>query len=346
MIVLGVDPHKATHTVVAVDGVGRKLGERTACARSDGHQELMTWARALDGEHTWAVEDCRHVSGLLERELVAAGEVVVRVPPKLMSGRRRASRSYGKSDAIDALAVARAALAHPELPLAQTDPVAQELKLFVNHRDQLVGERTRYQNRLHWHLHDLDPALAVGKRTLDRATTVERLARQLARREPGTRVELCRNLVRHIRVLNREVLALERTIAGRVAAREPELLELVGCGALTAGKIVGEVGGIERFTSEPQLAMLAATAPLDCSSGQQQRHRLNPYGNRQLNAAIHRIALTQSRIYPPARDLIARRRAQGDTWREAMRVLKRYLTRVIFRLLKQSAARRSALALT
>src|SRR6185295_10603413 len=155
VIVLGVDPHKDTHTVVAVDAVGQALGELTVRARTPGHEHAVTWARELGSERLWAVEDCRHVSGRLERDLIAAGEAVVRVPPKLMAGRRRSARRYGKSDPIDAEAVARAALEHPQLPAAHLDEPAHELKLLLDHREDLVGERTRIQNRLRWHLHEL-----------------------------------------------------------------------------------------------------------------------------------------------------------------------------------------------
>lgn len=346
MIVLGIDPHKATHTAVAVDVVGRVLGERTVAARSSGHRELQAWAETLGPERTWAVEDCRHVSGLIERDLTAAGETVVRVPPKLMSGRRRASRSFGKSDAIDALAVARAAIAHPQLPQVPAADASAELKLWVDYRDQLVAERTRHQNRLRWQLHDIDPDLNVPRRTLERRSTLDRIAEHLATCPPSARVLIARDLLERIRELNTTVAALERSIAQQVEPFAPELLGLVGCGALTAAKLVGETGDVDRFPADSHYAMHAGASPLDCSSGRQQRHRCNPYGNRQLNAALHRIALTQLRIHQPARDLVARRTAAGDSWREAMRVLKRYLARVVYKLLKQSAARRRALALT
>jgi transposase len=163
MVVLGIDAHKRTHTVVAVDEAGRQVGVRVTQATSTAaHLELVRWADRFGPERTWAVEDCRQLSRRLERDLLAAGEQIVRVPPKLMAHARDAARSYGKSDPIDALAVARAALREPGLPAARLDGPARELRLLVDHRDDLVAERTRAINRLRWHLHELDPA---GTRT-------------------------------------------------------------------------------------------------------------------------------------------------------------------------------------
>jgi hypothetical protein len=165
MVLLGVDPHKDTHTVVAVDQAGRQLDQRTVPARTLAHGELVGWARRHWPDRLWAVEDCRHVTGRLERDLLAAGERVVRVPPRLMAGARQAVRVQGKSDPIDALAVARAALREPNLPTAGHDQASWEVKLLVDHREHLVAERTRTINRLRWHLHQLDPTwntLPVG----------------------------------------------------------------------------------------------------------------------------------------------------------------------------------------
>src|SRR5919197_2133524 len=144
MIVVGIDPHKRTHTAVAVSrATGEHRGELTVDARERGHGELLRWARELGPERLFALEDCRHVSGALERFLIARGERVVRVAPKLMGQNRRSSRSHGKSDSIDALAVARAALREPGLPPAQLAGAELEVKLLADHRDDLVGEANR-----------------------------------------------------------------------------------------------------------------------------------------------------------------------------------------------------------
>jgi transposase len=157
MIVVGVDPHKRSHTAAAIElPSGGLRGECTVATNASGHQQLLAWARATADERLWALEDCRHVSGSLEHFLLAGGERVVRVPPKLMAGARRGARRRGKSDAIDALAVARVALREPALPSARPETATRELKLLVDHRDALVGERTRLQCRLRWLLHELE----------------------------------------------------------------------------------------------------------------------------------------------------------------------------------------------
>jgi len=163
MVTLGIDAHKRTHTVVAVDDAGRPLGQLTTTATTSAdHLAMLCWAERFDGERRWAVEDCRHLSRRLEADLLRAGERIVRVPPKLMAEARDAARTYGKSDPIDALATARAALRYPDLPMAQLDGPSRELRLLVDHREDLVAERTRCINRLRWHLHELDPTWDPG----------------------------------------------------------------------------------------------------------------------------------------------------------------------------------------
>jgi transposase len=158
MITLGIDAHKRTHTVVAVDDLGRQLGQKTTTATtSEDHLEMLRWAEQFGAERTWAVEDCRNLSRRLEADLLGAGEVIKRVPPKLMANARDSARTYGKSDPIDALAVARAALRHPDVPMAHLDGNARPVRLLVDHRETLVTERVRMINRLRWHLHELDP---------------------------------------------------------------------------------------------------------------------------------------------------------------------------------------------
>jgi transposase len=334
VIVIGVDPHKQTHTAAAVEAtVGELLAERTVKARRQGHQQLLVWGRSLGGERLWALEDCRHVSVSLERFLIASGEQVVRVPPKLMAGARRGSRERGKSDAIDALAVARAALRERSLPVARLAGAEREIRLLVDHREDLVGERTRIQCRLRWHLHELCPEVELPAGCLDREVWLKRLARGLAGREQTVQVRICRELVGRCRELSRRARELERELASLVRAQAPTLLALPGCGVLTAAKLVGELAGAERFRGEAQLAMHAGAAPLPASSGARQRHRLNRSGNRQLNCALHRIAVTQGRWHPPAREYLARKESAGHSRKEALRCLKRHLARTIYRTL-------------
>jgi transposase len=336
MIVIGVDVHKHSLTAAAVDETGRLLAERTLAGGEDG---LIGWAAALDQKRLWAVEDCRHVTGALERQLVDAGERLVRVPPKLTAPERRAGRTRGKSDAIDALAAARAALREPNLDRPRPgEERLRELKLLVVHRDDLVDERRRCQQRLRWHLHQLDPTLAIPAGALDRQVQLDRVGRWLARREQSVQVRIACDLVGRCRSLGRAISELERELATLAAQIAPALLELPGCGALTTAKLLCEIGPIDRFQSDAQLARHGGVAPLEASSGRTRRHRLDRGGNRQLNCALHRIAVTQARMYPPARAYLERKQAEGKSRREAIRCLKRQLARVVFNTLKASPA--------
>ena len=159
MLTIGIDPHKQTHSGVAIDPLGVQIAQRTVAARLDGFGALLEWARKLDGERVWVIEDVRHVSGSLERFLIDRGETVVRLPPRLMANARQDVRARGKSDPIDALAIARAALREgvETLPTARLAGVELEIRLLGLHRERLVDSRTRMINELRWQLHDLWP---------------------------------------------------------------------------------------------------------------------------------------------------------------------------------------------
>jgi transposase len=331
MVVIGVDSHKRTHTVVAVDGNGRKLAERTVATTQEGHLDLVRWARRWR-DHTWALEDCRHLTRRLEGDLLRAGERVLRVPPKLMAGARRSAREPGKSDPIDALSVARAALREPNLPTAELDGVERHLRLLIDHRDDLITERTRHQARVRWFLLELG-IVEPAPRTLARAAVLAEIDRQLlARTEISARI--CRDLVSRIRELTAAVDGLEREILQLIRALAPALMDLAGCGHLTAAKIVAETAGVSRFRSRAAFANHAGTAPIPVWSGNTVRHRLNRGGNRQLNLAFHRIAITQIRLAGPGRDYLAKRMSAGDTKTEAIRALRRRISDEVFRRLK------------
>jgi transposase len=251
MIVIGVDVHKQSLTAVAVDEVGRAVAELTV----DTPGELVAWSGSLDPERRWAVEDCRRLTAALERRLLALGESLVRVPPKLMAPERRAGRVRGKSDPIDALAVARAALREPQLERPRPGEAAlRELKLLVDHRDDQVDERRRAQQRLRWQLHDLDPALIVLRGALDRTVWLDRVAARLRRCEQTVQIRIARELVGRCRSLTRSILALDRELQARTEQRAPRLLTLPGCGPMSAAKLLGEIGPIERFDTDAQLA--------------------------------------------------------------------------------------------
>ena len=336
MIVVGLDVHKQSVTAVAVDEAGRPLAEKGIRV---GSEELLGWASALDAERLWAVEDCRQLTVWLERQLLSVGEELVRVPPKLTVPERRAGRARGKSDPIDALAIARAALREPDLARPRAgEQVLRDLKLLVDHRDDLVDQRRRMQQRLRWHLHALDPTFEVPLRKLSRASELERVRRWLRRQPTEMQVRLARELVSSCRSLNRTIAELDQELERRAAEIAPALLELPGCAGVTAAKLLAEIGPIDRFRSDAQLARHSGVAPLEASSGRTQRHRLDRGGNRQLNAALYRIAITQARYHAPARDYLERKRSEGKSRREALRCLKRLLIRAVYQTLKASPA--------
>ncbi len=333
MVVLGTDAHKRSHTVVAVDAAGAEIGSVTVAATPEGHLRLVKWSAQWQ-QRRWAIEDCRALSRRLESDLLRVGELVVRVPPKLMAGVRRSARTIGKSDPIDALAVARAALREPDLPVAQLDGPSREVRLLVDYRESLVKDRTAAQNRLRWRLHELAPGYDPPAGSLNRYKTLDEIEALLTGHASMV-ATLAQREVTRIRELTREANQLERDLTKRVTHLVPSLLEIPGCGALTAAKLLGEAADITRFKSRDAYAMWAGVAPIPVWSANNARFRLNRGGNRQTNAALHRIAITQIRIHPDAQAFIARRLEGGSTKREALRLLKRKLANVAYRTLRK-----------
>lgn len=331
MVIVGVDAHKRTHTLVGIDEAGRKLAQLVVAATSEGHLEAVAWG-AQWPQRKFGLEDCRHVTRRFESDLLAAGEAVVRVPPRLMAAERRGGRERGKSDPIDALAVARAALREPDLPVARLDGPSRQLRLLIDHREDLVRERARIQCRLRWHVHELLPELDIAPRALRRLSVLDDTARRLARLD-GTVARIAAELVARARELTVRVNELEGEITAIVRGVCPALLALPGCGALTAAKIVGETAGAARFRSKASFARWNGAAPIPVSSGNSDHQRLNRGGNRQVNAALHRIAVTQWRGVGAGRAYVERRLASGDTKTEALRLLRRRLSDEVFRRL-------------
>ncbi len=206
MIVIGADTHKGSHALAAVDdGTGKVRGSRQIKAEEPGHLAAVRWARELDEERVWAIEDCRSCSRRLEQALLAAGERVVRVPPNRMGASRKGEREPGKSDEIDALAVARAVVKDgvERFPVAYLNEQAMEIRLLVEHRNDLVAERTRTVNRLRWHLLELSPELeaSLKRKALNQPPTLARVERQLRKLPTGARVRIAREQISDLRGL-------------------------------------------------------------------------------------------------------------------------------------------------
>jgi len=337
MIVLGADTHKRSHTVAAVGAAtGEVLSDRTVAVGTAGFVALWSWARAFDEERVWALEDCRHVSGSLERFLIARGERVLRIPTHLTADSRKSARERGKSDRIDAVNVARAALREglESFPVAHLDGPELDLRLLVDHRERLVRHRVELNNTLQWHLHDLWPELELPGGALFSKKWSTRIARRLARAPQTMRVRITRDELRRLRELTQAINDLKGEITALVDQIAPHLVAEPGFGPLIAAKLVGEIAGAQRFATPAKLARAAGVAPIPASSGNTKRQRLDPGGNRQINAALHRVIVTRARCHQPTKDYIERRRREGKTTREAIRCLKRYLARHVWNLLR------------
>ena len=355
MVVVGADVHKRTHTFVAVDGVGKQVGQMTVAATTAGHRKALGWARREFGDElTWAIEDCRHLSARLERDLLGAGQAVVRVPPKMMAEQRRVARTRGKSDPIDALAVARAFLREPGLPVATHDDASREAKLLVDRREALVGTRTRTINSLLWRVHELDPAHAPKPRSLDLAKHQQALRAWLlafgrqAEGVPSMVAEMALDELEDVIALTARIKDFDKRLGALARRQVPELLTLPGCGELSAAKLLGEAAGITRFTGEAQFARHSGAAPIPVWSGNSMgRVRMTRSGNRQLNCALHRIAITQIRLTGSlGRAYYDKKLAEGKSRTEALRCLKRRLARTVFNLLTADHHNRQAPCLT
>jgi transposase len=343
VIVIGVDSHKDSLVVAAVDSGSRQVVARTvAPATVRGAQGLVDWANGLDLDRVWAIEDCRHLTGAVERVLLERGEQGHRVAPRLMAGSRAMAKTTGKTDDIDAEACAVALIRYPDLPPIVRDERAHAVRLLHSHREDLVQERTRVQARLRWLLHDLELEAGIAARTLDQRVTLDRVARRLRRLDRSDmRVRISLELVGDIRSATKRINDIERELDQ--LTRTSALREIEGCGALTAAKIAARMHGVTCATDN-QFAMLAGTAPLDASSGRQLRHRLNRRGDRQLNCALHRIAVTQIRMHPPARAYVDNAMARGKTKTEALRMLKRKIARRVHHALRTDNQPAQALA--
>jgi transposase len=349
MIVIGADTHKSTHALAAVDaGTGQVVGEREIAADDGGHRQALQWARQLDSDVVWALEDCRHVSHHLERALVTSGERVIRVPPKLMGVSRRGEREAGKSDQIDARSVARAVLREgiDRFPGAFLDEAAMEIRLLCDHREGHVHEITRLINQLRWHLVILDPALeaSIPARKMDYPGQLEKVARRLRSMDASARVRIAKEHVRRIRELSREATRLKRELHTLVATHRPDLLAETGCSTITAAILIGQTAGAERFPTDSHFARMAGVAPIPVSSGRTDRHRLHRGGNRRINRALHVIAITRGRWDPATRAYLQRKEAEGKNRMEALRCLKRLLARHFHTLLLQPPATQAGAA--
>ena len=329
-VFIGVDPHKSSWTAAAVDGRMAGLGSVRVAADRVGYRALRAFADRFEAP-VWAVEGAGGLGAPLVERLIGDGIPVVDVPAKLAARVRALSVGHArKNDQADAASVAVAAATSSRLRPVRVEESAAVLRELTEHRDDLVATRTQTVNRLHQLLMHLVPG---GAPTPLSATTAAGLLRRVRPIEAlaRTRRQLAVELIAEIRRLDRRITAVGGQIGRAVEATGSGLTGLCGVGALTAAKLLARTGDVERFPSAAHFAAYAGAAPIEVSSGDVVRHRLSRAGDRQLNYALHLMAITQIRIDPAGRTYYQRKRATGKSHREALRCLKRRLADVVYR---------------
>jgi transposase len=338
MVLIGIDPHKATHTAVAVDTEETALGELTVKADCHQVERLLKWAIDFP-ERRWAVESANGLGFLLAQQLVAAGEDVVDVPPTLAARVRvLGSGKTQKNDPNDALSTAIAALRAKRLRTVVTENHTAVLRLLADHHHDLGSLRTQSICRLHALVRCLIPGGTGLRLSADRAAAVLRRVRP----ENAVDVERKRmalGFVADIRRIDAEIAASKSRIDTAVAASGTSVTELYGVGPVVAAFLIGHSGDMARFANKDHYASYNATAPIEASSGPRVRHRLNPRGNRHLNHAIHLIAIAQIRHPNEGRQYFDRKVAEGKTTKEALRALKRQISNAVYRPLVVDSSR-------
>jgi len=338
MVMIGVDPHKGSHTAVAVDRDENELGELSLRSSVKQCELLLDWADRFP-QRRWAIESAAGLGYLLAQQLVAAGEDVVDVPPTL-SARVRVldSTKASKNDPHDARSAAIVALRHRHLRPVVADDHSTILRMLANRHHALTRLRTQAVCRLHAQLANLKPGGLP-------ATFTEKRARELLETVPSTngvaaeRKQQALVLLDDVVRIDNEVRAIKRRMRTAVVATGTSLLDIYGVGPVSASIVLGHVVDVHRFPSSGHFASYAGVAPIEASSGPKKRHRLNPRGNRQLNHALHVIAMAQISHDSLGRVYYDRKIAEGKTKKEAMRSLKRRIADVVYRALVADTTR-------
>jgi transposase len=340
-VMIGVDPHKASHTAAALDAHGRLLDQQRIPATLDGYQQLRQWAGRWP-QRCWAVEGAHGIGRALAQRLVSDGEQVVDVPAKLAARVRVLSVGHGrKSDPDDAVSVAVAARSVPALRQVGVEDQAVVLHLLTKRRQELVAARTQTINRLHRLLMDLIPGGARRNLIANRAAAL--LSEVTPTGAPAvTRWQLATELVADVRQLEQRIAAVEARIKAAVAQANTSLLELFGVGPVLAATFLGEVGDIGRFPTKHHFAAHTGTAPMEVSSGQVVFHRLSRAGDRTLNHALYMMAMMQVRRPSAGQAYYQRKLAEGKSAKEALRCLKRRLSDAVYRCLVTDQAEQPA----
>jgi transposase len=332
-VLIGVDPHKASVAVAAVDEASGELLERASFPQNrTGLRSLERWATRFP-ERRWAVENASGLGRHLAGRLAAAGECVVDVPPKLSARVRVLSTGNArKNDGLDALATALAASRNERLAAVDPQDSSEVLRLLSERREDLVAERTRALNRLHGLLRDLLPGGVAGTLSAPRAARILRGIRPQGA-SACLRRRLASEVLRDVRTLDRKIADLNGLIEAEVEASGTTLTEIFGIAPILAARIIGTVGNVARFPTKAHFASYAGTAPVEASSGEVVRHRLSLAGNRKLNYALHMVAVCQARSDVRGGSYYRKKMAEGKSRKEALRCLKRRISDAVFRSL-------------
>jgi transposase len=336
-VTIGIDPHKSTHTAVAIDRDEHQIARLTLPADRYQTDRLLAWAEPLDAARVWAIESAAGLGHLLAQQLIAAGEQVVDVPPTLSARvRLLGSTNASKNDSNDALATAIAGLRHCALRPVGVEGHTAILRLLADRHHDLTGLRTQAACRLHVMLRELT---AGGARLRISAAQGLDFVHRVDVTDPvsAERKRLAHEHLADIARLDADIAAVKIRITAAVTESATTLTELHGVGPVIAAIVLGQVHDIARFRTRAQFASYNGTAPIEASSANKLRHRLNPRGNRELNHAIHVIAVTQVGHDTPGRAYYLRRQAEGKTRKEALRALKRRISDAVWRQLQIDA---------
>ncbi|MFI5497300.1 IS110 family transposase [Actinoplanes sp. NPDC051859] len=337
-VVIGVDPHKRSATIEVIDQRERVLGKGRFSTDHDGYKATLAAGRR-HGERTWAVEGCNGIGRHVAQRLVADGETVVDVPTKLSARARVFATGQGrKTDPVDAHSVALAALRTAGLRQVQADDTTVALRLLVDRRDQLGRTRTEVVPRLHHLLLELIPG---GAKKFLSAQQARALLNTVRPRDLAgkTRRWLASELIHELVTIDKKIKVANTELTDLVASTGSTLQELTGIGPCGAARLIGDIGDIARFASRAHFASWNDTAPIDASSGDQNRHRLSRAGNRRINRALHIMAVVQLRRDTEGRRYYRRKLADGKTPIEAMRALERRLSDIVYKRMVADARR-------
>ncbi|MCI2237245.1 IS110 family transposase [Paenibacillus sp. TRM 82003] len=329
-VIIGMDPHKRSATIEVLDRRERILGGARFTTGTAGYREMLTAGRAWP-QRVWAVEGAGGIGKHLAQRLVADGEQVLDVPAKLSARARVFSTGQGrKTDVTDAHSIALVALRTPVLRRVEVDAENVALRLLVDRRDELGVARSQLINRIHKLLLELLPGGAKVFLTAPQAKAL--LATVRPRDIVGrTRRSLAAEKIAELAVIDKKIKATKKELTELITATGSGLLQLNGIGPSGAARLLGDVGDIARFPTKAHFASWNGTAPIDASSGDNNRHRLSRSGNRRINRVLHIMAIVQMRHDTEGRAYYRRKLAAGKTSMEAIRCLKRRLSDVVYR---------------